>query len=88
MNEREVRQVHDDELFRLNSTSSPTSSANDLYAAEIKRREFMAVRASIATANRMAWLTFWLVLVGSATAVAAGWPYLVWWVTHGFRFSQ
>jgi hypothetical protein len=87
MNQREVRQLSDDELFGLYSNSSPTTPPNDLYAAEIRRREFMAGRASATTARRIAWLTFWLVFFGALTAIAAGWPYLVWWATHGFRFS-
>lgn len=44
----------------------------------------------VAATNRLTrWilgLTVAAVLIGVAGVIATAWPYLVWWVQHGFRF--
>ena len=78
--EERVRNFSNDELFRRYSRSSPGAIGNEVYAAEIKRREFLAGQANLVTAKRIGRLTFWLVLVGVLQAIATGCPYLAWWV--------
>jgi hypothetical protein len=85
-----ARNLSDDQLWREYSNTSPPpggARANEVLAAEIDRRKFQAMRSTIGLSNRIAWLTFWLIIVGLLQASATAWPYLVWWVTHDFRLK-
>jgi hypothetical protein len=90
MNHAEVRELSDRDLWDKYTpvfTHGDSSNAANLYRGEIERREFLARQANGRTADRIKILTLWLVGAGVLQATATGWPYLVWWVRHGFRFQ-
>jgi hypothetical protein len=71
----------DDELHETMMRASPGSVNFEWAKTELKNRD----RKRSKQRNRQ-WIGIFAVVLAAGGIVAGAWPYLVWWVQHGFRF--
>ena len=70
-----------------NSSSYLQTAARIRSNQELIRALEQASKDSGMVGRRVVWLTAALIFVGILQAIATGWGYLAWWLTHHFRFG-
>ena len=75
---KEFAQFTDDELSQVKMDSLPGSNDWEWANAELEHRDRKRSKRN--------WVGILGLGIGIGALIATAWPYLVWWITHGFRF--
>jgi hypothetical protein len=71
----------DDELHETMMSTNPGSVNFEWAKTELKNRD-----RKRGMGRKTQWIGIFALGLAAGGIVASAWPYLVWWVQHGFRF--